>query len=84
LKLVGGALEVETFEEVVRVRADPRVAACVLNVVRVRMEPVSMVDDTACFKDSIGPMFTAQEGFSALSNLVDWGTGSALSREVTS
>ena len=82
LKLVGGALEVENFEEVVHVRADPPVAGRVLNVVRVRMEPVSMVDNIAWFKESIVPMITAQEGFSALRNMVDWTTGSALSGSV--
>jgi hypothetical protein len=78
LKLVGGALEVENFEEVVQVGAKPPVAGRVLNVVRVRMEPVSTVDNIAWFKESIVPMITAQEGFSALHNMIDWGTGSAL------
>jgi hypothetical protein len=82
LKLVGGALEVENFEEVVQVSAEPPVVGRVLNVVRVRMEPVSMVDNIAWFKESIVPMITAQEGFSALSNMVDWVTGSGLSGSV--
>jgi hypothetical protein len=83
LKVAGGtAFEVENFEEVVQVSAEPPVVGRVLNVVRVRMAPVSMVDNIAWFKESIAPMITSQEGFCALLNMVDWETGCGISGSV--
>jgi hypothetical protein len=83
LKLAGAAgFEVENFEEVLHVSAEPSVTGRVLNVVRVRMAPVSLVDNITWFKESIAPMITSQVGFSALSNMVDWETGRAISGSV--
>ena len=82
LKLVGGTLDIENFEEVVQVITKPPVAGCVLNVVRVRMEPKSMEGNIAWFKESIVPMMTSQQGFCALRNMVDRQTGQALSGSV--
>jgi hypothetical protein len=82
LKLVGGGLEIENFEETVQVITKPPVAGCVLNVVRVRMEPASIERNIAWFKESIVPTITAQKGFCALRNMVDRKTGRALSGSV--
>ena len=59
LKLVGGGLEIENFEETVQVITKPPVAGCVLNVVRVRMEPASIERNIAWFTESIVPTITA-------------------------
>ena len=82
LKLVGGALEIENFEEVVQVIAKPPVAGCVLNAVRVRMGPKTIEGNIAWFKESIVPMITSQQHFCALRNMVDRQTGRALSGSV--
>jgi hypothetical protein len=82
VKLVGGSLEIENFEEVVQVVTKPPVAGCVLNVVRVRMEPKSVEGNIAWFKESIVPMITSQQGFCALRNMVDRQSGHALSGSV--
>jgi hypothetical protein len=82
LKLVGGSLEIENFEEVVQVITKPPGAGCVLNVVRVRMEPGSIESNTAWFKEAIVPQITSQQGFCALRNMVDRQSGRALSGSV--
>jgi hypothetical protein len=82
LKIVGGSLEIENFEEVVQVITKPPVAGCVLNVVRVRMEPESVEGQIAWFKESIVPMITSQQGFCALRNMVDRTSGRALSGSI--
>ena len=82
LKLVGGSLEIENFEEVVHVLTKPPGAGCVLNVVRVRMEPGSIESNTAWFKEAIVPQITSQQGFCALRNMVDRQSGRALSGSV--
>jgi hypothetical protein len=82
LKLVGGSLEIENFEEVVQVITKPPVAGCLLNVVRVRMEPKSIQGDVAWFKEAIVPMIASQQGFCALRNMVDRQSGRALSGSV--
>ena len=82
LKLVGGSLEIENFDEVVQVITKPPGAGCVLNVVRVRMEPGSIESNTAWFKEAIVPQITSQQGFCALRNMVDRQSGRALSGSV--
>jgi hypothetical protein len=82
LELVGGTLDVENFEEVVQVIANPTPAGCVLNVVRVIMKPASIDANIAWFKESIVATITSQQGFCALRNMVDRQTGRALSESV--
>jgi hypothetical protein len=82
LKLVGGSLEIENFEEVVQVITKPPMPGCVLNVVRVRMDPESIDRNVAWFKEAIVPMITSQQGFCALRNMVDRQSGRALSGSV--
>ena len=83
LKLVGGGLEIESFEEVVQVITKPPVPGCVLNVVRVRMEPASIQGNIEWFKESIVLTITSQ---SASARCATWSTGSpgAPSRGVSS
>ena len=82
LSLVGGSLEIENCDEVVQVITTPPGAGCVLNVVRVRMEPGSNESNTAWFKEAIVPQITSQQGFCALRNMVDRQSGRALSGSV--
>jgi len=82
LQLVGGALEIENFEEVVQVIARPPVRGCQLNAVKVRMDPGSVDANIAWFKDELAPQISAQPGFCALRNMVDRQTGRALTGSV--
>jgi hypothetical protein len=82
LKLIGGALEIENFEEVVQVITKPPVPGCVLNVVRVRMEPASLEGNIAWFKENILPTITSRPRFCALRNMVDRQTGRGLTGSV--
>jgi len=78
LALVGGSLEVENFEQVVEAISKPPGPGCVLNVVRVRMDPASVDDNVAWFKDAIGPQISALPGFCSLRNMVDRKAGRAV------
>jgi hypothetical protein len=81
-KRVGGTLEVENFEQLVQSIVRPPVAGCVLNVVRVRMEPQSIDANIEWFKDQVLPQISAQPGFCALRNMVNRQTGQALTGSV--
>ena len=82
LKLVGGALEVENFEQVVEAISRRPSAGCILNVVRVHMDPASIEDNIGWFKDAIVPQISSQPGFCSLRNMVDRQTGRAISGSV--
>ena len=82
LKLVGGALEVENFEQVVEAISRRPSAGCILNVVRVHMDPASIEDNIGWFKDAIVPQISSQPGFCSLRNMVDRQTGRAVSGSV--
>jgi len=82
LKLVGGALEIENFEQVVEAISKRPTPGCCLNVVRVRMDPGSIETNIAWFKDVIVPQITSQPRFCSLRNMVDRQTGRAISGSV--
>jgi hypothetical protein len=82
LKVVGGALEIENFEQVVEAISKRPVPGCTLNVVRVRMDTASIEQNIAWFKDAIAPQITAQSGFCSLRNMVDRQSGRAISGSV--
>jgi hypothetical protein len=79
---VGGALEIENFEQTVQSVVQPPEAGCQLNVVRVRMEPPSVDANIEWFKDQVLPQISAQPGFCALRNMVDRQSGRALTGSV--
>jgi hypothetical protein len=79
---VGGALEIENFEQTVQSVVQPPETGCQLNVVRVRMEPPSVDANIEWFKDQVLPQISAQPGFCALRNMVDRQSGRALTGSV--
>jgi hypothetical protein len=82
LKLIGGSLEIENFEQTVQAVTKPPAPGCILNVVRVKMDPARIDDNLAWFKDQIVPLISAQAGFCALRNMVDRKTGQAISGSI--
>ena len=81
-KIVGGALEIENFEQVVEAISKRPSPGCHLNVVRVRMDPASIDANVEWFKDMIAPQISSQPGFCSLRNMVDRQTGRAVSGSV--
>ena len=75
IKIVGGALEIENFEQVVEAISKRPSPGCHLNVVRVRMDPASIDANVEWFKDMIAPQISSQPGFCSLRNMVDRQTG---------
>ena len=82
LEIVGGALEIENFEQVVEAISKRPTPGCHLNVVRVRMDPASIDANVEWFKDMIAPQISSQPGFCSLRNMVDRQTGRAVSGSV--
>jgi hypothetical protein len=82
LKVVGGALEVENFEQVVEAISKRPGPGCTLNVVRVRMDPASIEQNIAWFKEAVAPQISSQPGFCSLRNMVDRQSGRAISGSV--
>ena len=82
LEVVGGALEIENFEQVVEAISKRPGPGCTLNVVRVRMDPATVEQNIAWFKEAIAPMITGQPGFCSLRNMVDRQSGRAISGSV--
>ena len=82
LKVVGGGLEIENFEQVVEAISKRPVPGCTLNVVRVRMDPTKIEQNIAWFKETIVPMITTQPRFCSLRNMVDRQSGRAISGSV--
>ena len=82
LEIVGGALEIENFEQVVEAISKRPSPGCCLNVVRVRMDPASIDANIDFFKEMIAPQISSQPGFCSLRNMVDRQTGRAVSGSV--
>ncbi len=77
LKVVGGELTVENFEEVVSELAKPVKPGCSLVVTRVSMDPSTVRDNVDFFVNQVMPEIRSQSGFCAVRNLVDRSSGKA-------
>lgn len=75
LKIVGGNLTVENFEQVVTDIVRPITVGCALFITRVSMDPARVQDNIAFFKSDVLPVIKAQPGFCGLRNMIDRGTG---------
>jgi hypothetical protein len=82
VKRIGGTLEIENFEQLVQSIAQPPVAGCQLNIVRVHMDPASIDANIEWFKDQVLSRIVSQPGFCALRNMVDRQTGRAITGSV--
>jgi heme-degrading monooxygenase HmoA len=78
LKLVGGTLSIEDLEQVVSSVIKIPLPGCALYLSRVSMDPASVDDNIAFFKDEMLPRIDAAPGFCALRNMVDRRTGQAV------
>lgn len=78
LKVVGGDLTVENFEEVVLEIARPPSPGCGLFVSRVHMDPSTVEGNIKFFKDEVLPQIKSQPGFCGLRNMVDRASGRAI------
>jgi heme-degrading monooxygenase HmoA len=75
IKIVGGELTVENFEQVAAEITKPPVAGCALIVTRTSMDPTTVDDNIAYFKSEVVRQIEAQPGFCALRNMIDRQTG---------
>jgi heme-degrading monooxygenase HmoA len=75
LKIVGGELAVENFEQMVAEVVKPITVGCALFVTRVSMEPANVEDNVAFFKSDVLPVIKSQPGFCGLRNMVDRASG---------
>ena len=75
LKIVGGELTVENFEEVVLEMVRPPSPGCGLFVTRVHMDPSVIEENLEFFKSEVLPQIKSQSGFCGLRNMVDRATG---------
>ena len=75
LKIVGGELTVENFEEVVLEMVRPASPGCGLFVTRVHMDPSVLEENVEFFKGEVLPQIKSQPGFCGLRNMVDRATG---------
>jgi heme-degrading monooxygenase HmoA len=78
LKIVGGDLTIENFEEVVLEMVRPPSPGCGLFVTRVHMDPSVIEENLEFFERDILPQIKAQPGFCGLRNMMDRTTGRAI------
>ena len=78
VKVVGGDLTVENFEEVVLELVRPPSPGCGLFISRVHMDRSAVDDNIEFFKKEVLPQIKAQPGFCGLRNMVDRSTGQAI------
>jgi heme-degrading monooxygenase HmoA len=75
LDVVGGKLDVESFEELVEEIASPPTPGSALMVTRISMDPSKIDENLGFFKSEIVPRIKAAPGFRALRNMIDRKTG---------
>jgi heme-degrading monooxygenase HmoA len=75
LKIVGGELTVENFEEVVLEMVRPASPGYGLFVTRVHMNPSVLEENLEFFRGEVLPQIKSQSGFCSLRSMVDRATG---------
>ena len=78
LKIVGGDLTIENFEETVLEMVRPPSPGCGLFVTRVHMDPSVIEENLEFFKSDVLPQIKSQPGFCGLRNMMDRATGRAI------
>lgn len=78
VKIVGGDLTVENFEEVLLEMVKPPSPGCGLFISRVHMDPSAVDGNLEFFKAEVLPQIASQPGFCGLRNMVDRATGTAI------
>jgi heme-degrading monooxygenase HmoA len=75
VKIVGGDLTIEQFEQLVAEVVKPIAAGCSLFITRISMDPSKIEENLAFFKSDVVPVIKSQAGFCGLRNMIDRGTG---------
>lgn len=78
VRIVGGTLTVENFEQVIEKVVKPPTAGASLLVVRVQLDPATIDDNVEFFKSVVLPEISAAPGFCTLRNMIDRTTGTGL------
>jgi heme-degrading monooxygenase HmoA len=78
IDVVGGELNVESFEQLVEEMASPPTVGSALMVTRISMDPSKVDENLGFFKSEIVPRISAAPGFLALRNMIDRKTGRGL------
>jgi hypothetical protein len=78
VKIVGGALTIENFEQVAHEVKKPPVAGCALLVIRVSMDSASVDENIDFFKRDVVPVISGRPGFCSLRNMMDRSNGRGL------
>lgn len=75
IKIVGGNLTVENFEQIVAEVVKPITVGCSLFVTRVSMDSTKVDENVAFFKSDVLPIIKSQPGFCGLRNMIDRSSG---------
>lgn len=75
VKVVGGELTVESFEQLVEELASPPMAGAALMVTRISMDPAKIDENIDYFRRDALPEITARPGFLGLRHMMDRQTG---------
>jgi heme-degrading monooxygenase HmoA len=75
LAIVGGALQVEAFEQLLAEVSKPPPVGSALMITRISMDPAKIDENLAYFKRERLPLFKARPGFLALRSLMNRQTG---------
>ena len=75
LRLIGGRISVEHYEQAVVEMVTPPAPGAALLVQRVSMDPASVDDNLAYFKNEVVPQMKAQPGFLAVRHMIDRESG---------
>ena len=78
IKVVGGDLTIENFEEVVLEMVKPPSPGCSLFISRVHMDPATIDSNLDFFKSEVVPQIASRPGFCGLRNMVDRAAGQAI------
>jgi len=75
LRLIGGRISVEHYEQAVAEMVTPPAPGAALLVQRVSMDPANVDDNLAYFKNEVVPQIKAQPGFLAVRHMIDRESG---------
>lgn len=75
LRLVGGAMNVETFDDLLTDFTEPPLIGSAQMVTRVRMDPARIDEHLAAFTNEILPRIKATPGYRSLCRMIDRETG---------
>ncbi len=78
LRLIGGEMTVENFEELLVEIAKPPVVGCSLLLRRISMDPAEVEENLGFFQREVLPQIKANSGFCAVRNMINRQTGAGM------